>query len=82
MKKLLALAAIVALAGCASIESPLDDGYQFGDLTKTPFELQRQYCETADPKARAIRMALLQRFGVHVPSDGACTSILEYINDS
>ena len=76
---ILALAAL--LSGCANINTPLDDGYQLGDLTATPFALQRQYCETADPKLRAVRMVLLQRAGVPLPDNGACADIVEVLSD-
>lgn len=77
MKRLIAAAALaVALAGCASVQSPLDDGYQFGDLTGTVLSLQAEYCATADPRERAFRLAALRAAGVPIPRSGACADIL------
>lgn len=41
---LMALGALFA-GGCATIVTPVDDGYRFGDTTRT-------YCETTDPAIR------------------------------
>ena len=81
MRNVLAAAALLTLAGCANIESPLDDGYDVGDLTATPLVLQARYCDTADPRLRAVRMVLLQRSGVQLPDKGACADIVELLND-
>lgn len=74
-------AALVALAlsACAGMQTPLDDGYQFGDLTATVAEIQAQYCATADPYQRAVLLALLERSGANIPDRGACTDLLELI---
>lgn len=63
---------LFALAGCA--------GYEYGDVTNTVLTTQAEYCESADPYQRAIRMVLLQRAGLDLPDDGACADILELIN--
>ncbi|WP_299316223.1 hypothetical protein, partial [uncultured Halomonas sp.] len=77
MKRLIVFAALaVALAGCASIDSPMDDGYQFGDLTGTVLSLQAEYCSSADPRERAFRLAALRAAGVPIPRSGACADIL------
>ncbi|SDO72225.1 hypothetical protein SAMN04487957_110124 [Halomonas shengliensis] len=77
MKRIIfALLAALAAAGCASIDSPMDDGYQFGDLTGTVLSLQAEYCATADPRERAFRLAALRAAGVPIPRSGACADIL------
>jgi len=76
MRTIITFAAAAALAGCASVQSPMDDGYQFGDLTGTVLSLQAEYCRTADPRERAFRLAALRAAGVPVPASGACTDIL------
>lgn len=68
--------ALIPLAGCASIETPLDDGYQYGDLAAA----REAYCENANPYRRAVLLALMHRAGVDLPDNGACTDILEMIN--
>lgn len=75
MRCLIPLAAALLLAGCASIQSPLDDGYQFGDFG----DLREQYCESADPQRRAVVLAPMYRAGVPLPPNGACADILEVL---
>lgn len=77
MKTIAAVAAAAVVAGCASIESPLDDGYQFGDLTKAALVLQAEYCANTDYRLRAFRLAALRAAGVPVPPSGACGDIVE-----
>lgn len=88
MKYIMMLLMVALLAGCAGggnpfanngIQSPLDDGYQFGDGLSTVDILQTRYCATADPRRRAIALAALERLGAPIPSRGACTDILEVI---
>ncbi len=76
----LALLVALALTACASIESPLDDGYQPGDAIGTVSTLQARYCATADPHQRAIVLALLHRAAVPIPERGACTDLLQLID--
>lgn len=80
MRNAIAAAALLALAGCASIETPLDDGYQVGDLTGTTLELQSRYCDTADPYKRAITLAVMHRVGVPLPPNGVCVDLLEALD--
>ena len=76
MRLLLLSLFFLALAGCASVKSPLDDGYQVGDITGTVLSLQAEYCSSADPRERAFRLAVLRAAGVPVPRAGACADIL------
>ena len=76
-KGILGLAAGLALAGCAAVETPLDDGYQFGDLTASAITLQAAYCAESDPRERAFRLAILRAAGVPIPPSGACRDIIE-----
>lgn len=79
MRTIIAITTAAILAGCASIDSPMDDGYQFGDLTGTVLSLQAEYCATADPRERAFRLAALRAAGVPIPPSGACADILALI---
>ena len=81
LRLIFATAAAVALYGCASIDSPMDDGYQAGDITSTVLSLQAEYCRTADPRERAMRLAAIRATGVPVPPSGACTDILALFPD-
>lgn len=75
-----ALLAALALTACKSIDSPMDDGYQVGDLTGTALTLQARYCITADPYQRAVALALLHKARAPIPERGVCTDILELID--
>lgn len=80
MKRMIyAVLSALALTGCASVQSPMDDGYQFGDLTGTVLSLQAEYCATADPRERAFRLAALRAAGVPIPASGACADILSLV---
>ena len=79
MRMITAILAALALAGCATIDSPMDDGYQFGDLTGTVLSLQAEYCTSADPRERAFRLAALRAAGVPIPASGACADILALV---
>ena len=76
MRTIIAITTAAILTGCASVNSPMDDGYQFGDLTGTVLSLQAEYCATADPRERAFRLAALRAAGVPIPRSGACADIL------
>lgn len=78
MKKLiLAASATLVLAGCASTNSD----YEFGDLTNGVLTMQAEYCATADPRARALRLAALRAAGVPIPPSGACADIISLVPD-
>lgn len=80
MKRIIyAVLAALSLTGCATIDSPMDDGYQFGDLTGTVLSLQAEYCSSADPRERAFRLAALRAAGVPIPRSGACADILALV---
>lgn len=79
-RTLLALTLAPALlAGCAATTDTNGDGYQLGDLTTGVLALQAEYCATADPQRRALRVAALRAAGVPVPPSGACTDILALV---
>lgn len=80
MRYAIVLTILALLGGCASIESPLDDGYQFADALGTVDTLQARYCAAADPNQRAIILALLHRANVPIPERGACTDLLKLID--
>ncbi|WP_163557569.1 hypothetical protein [Halomonas sp. NO4] len=84
MRRLILVAGLgVILAGCATndVETPLDDGYQPGDVVGTVDTLQAQYCANADPRQRAYALAALEALKVTIPDRGACTDILELVDD-
>lgn len=59
--KLVAIAMMLALvAGCASLTSPLDEGYEFGDN-------MAHYCESTDKTVRAAGRLLAARAGLTLP---------------
>jgi hypothetical protein len=64
------------ISGCAQVQTPLDDGYDFGDLS----EWRAEYCATADPYRRAVLLALAARAGLTLPSNGVCTDPLEVLD--
>lgn len=68
------------LVGCAAIDTPLDEDYQFGDTYGSVHTLQAQYCEESDPAQRALYRGLLKRLYSEYPSEGACTDILDLLN--
>lgn len=78
--KALLVAVTVILSACAAVQTPLDEGYQFGDTTGSVLLLQQRYCESADPRSRAVTLALMYRAGIELPPEGACTDILEVLN--
>lgn len=72
MARLLLAMALFALVGCAT--------YSPGDGVGTALELQKRYCDNADPRSRAVTLALMYRAGIELPPEGACTDILEVLN--
>lgn len=79
MKYLMMLIAALALTACDAIVSPFDDGYEFGDTTRSALALQAKYCAEADPYRRAVILAMLNNAGLVVPPSGACTDLLELV---
>lgn len=75
MKFFVAIAAAVALSGCAGTD------YQPGDITSGALELQARYCAETDPRERAVRLAVLRAAGVAVPASGACTDVLDMVHE-
>lgn len=80
-KTVAGVAAALALSGCAAIDTPLDEGYEFGDMTGSVLEVQAKYCAESDPYQRAVMIAAMRSAGVKIPASGACTDILELIPD-
>ncbi len=64
------------LTGCAQVQTPLDDGYEFGDLG----EWRAEYCATADPYRRAVLLALAAKAGLTLPPNGICTDPFEVLD--
>lgn len=70
----------VLLHGCASVETPLDEGYGFGDTTGSLLEKRDSYCDEADDHQRAVLLALAWQAGLSLPANGACADLLEVID--
>lgn len=86
---ILALALIVASAGCESLRTPLDDGYQFGDLSRTVYggaahiaALRTAYCQSGDPLVRRGLLLSIHAVAPNYPEDGVCTDLLETLSDA
>lgn len=79
MRKLLALITILALAlfmaGCATTTDSADDGYQFGDVSASLLDRQRNYCAEADPVRRAVLLAVIRSQVPAYPPSGLCTGV-------
>jgi hypothetical protein len=73
---------VITLTGCAAIDTPVDDGYEFGDTYKSVYTLQQTYCQETDPAQRALYRGLLKRLYGDYPSEGACTDILNLLIES
>lgn len=71
MRYAIIFAVLLMLGGCAGVQTPLDDGYQFGDISET----RRDYCATADPQARANLLAIIRLSGAVIPPSGICTDV-------
>lgn len=76
MVKLCLFLFALLLSGCAQVPTPLDDGYQYGDLS----EWRAEYCATSDPYRRAALLALAARVGLALPIDGICTDPFEVLD--
>lgn len=71
---------LVVLPGCASsvrspelsADSPLADGYQFGDLTREAVKLQADFCIKGDPIARFLLLRLLDSTKFQIEGQGLC----------
>ena len=72
MRIIFAIAAAVALYGCAS-------EYRLGDLTSGVLAMQAEYCVESDPRERALRLAALRAAGVPIPPSGACADIVAMV---
>jgi len=83
MKQWIAAGVIAGLmAGCSSWETPMDDGYDFGDLSRTALQLRANYClAVEDSKARAAAGNVLRSRGIPVPEDGICNEVLDRLGD-
>lgn len=75
MKTLTPCAVAIALTGCATVTTPLDEDYRFGDLTGSLLAAQAEYCATADPYRRAALAAVLRSQGIGLSPGGACTHL-------
>lgn len=77
---LLAVFLTATLTACTAIQTPLDEGYTFGDTYRSVYTLQQTYCASTDPAQQALYRGLLKRLYGDYPSEGACTDILEVLN--
>jgi len=79
IKTILAVILAGSLAGCSNITSPFDEGYEFGDLTKTTLQVQAKYCTEADPVQRALMLTTIRSAYPDFPASGACSDLFELI---
>lgn len=77
MIRMVIIGVAALLAGCATTA----DDYQLGDITGGVLSMQAEYCATADPQRRAIRVAALRAAGVPIPPSGACSDIIALVPD-
>lgn len=82
LRLIFAFAAALALTACANLTTPTDPDYQLGDLTGSVLQMQAEYCATAEPGQRALRLAALRAAGVPIPPSGACTDILALVPEA
>ncbi|MFG6159641.1 hypothetical protein ACGTNG_12615 [Halomonas sp. 1390] len=82
MRTMITAACLAALSGCASIESPLDDGYRVGDLSRTVYggtahlmSLRDAYCDAADDTARNALLLGIRAIEPGYPVEGVCMSL-------
>ena len=74
MKTIIALLAALVLAACVT-----DREYRLGDISGGVISMQAEYCATADPRERALRLAALRAAGVPIPPSGACADIIALV---
>jgi hypothetical protein len=75
---------MLLISACSSIETPMDDGYQFGDVTKTTYlgakrlvHARYVYCTAAEgSEARATALGVIHTLRPGYPEDGICTNLL------
>ena len=77
------------ITGCASIETPLDDGYQPGDVGRTVYggagrilQLQHEYCQNGDLLAREMLLYFVRSAVPGYPVDGLCTDLIAVIREA
>jgi len=75
---------MLLISACSSIETPMDDGYQFGDVTKTTYlgakrlvHARYVYCSATDgSEAKATALGVIHTLRPGYPEDGVCTNLL------
>lgn len=67
-----ALIIALLLTACAT-------DYRLGDISTGIISMQAEYCATADPAERALRLAALRAAGVPIPPSGACADIIALV---
>ncbi|MCG7598864.1 hypothetical protein MHM84_03635 [Halomonas sp. McH1-25] len=80
--KRIALLALLLLAGCASIKTPIDADYQFGDTTGSLLALQHDYCVEGDMIARQLLLMSARALIPDYPPSGLCTDLIEVLSDA
>lgn len=89
MRRTILILAALATAGCASLETPLDDGYQPGDMARTAYAgagrllaLQQAWCDGGDLVAKQVLLLSMRAAVPGYPEDGLCTDIIEALGDA
>jgi len=65
--------------GCAAIDTPVDDGYEFGDTLDSIIVLQAKYCAETNPVKRSIYLKAVKSLVPFYPERGACTDLAEVV---
>lgn len=82
--KACSIALMLLLGGCTAVHTPLDDGYDPGDVGRTVFggaahllSLRQAYCTEGDYLARQGLLLAIRQVAPAYPRDGLCTHLLE-----
>lgn len=81
MKVLLTLILVMILSACATIQTPYDDDYEFGQTTDSIIQLQDKYCSETSPVRRMAYLSVIRSVIPEYPLTGACTPLLDLVID-
>ncbi|MYL22544.1 hypothetical protein GLV89_01840 [Halomonas alkaliantarctica] len=84
MKTLTLFVLLVLLTSCAGVTTPLDDGYEVGDVSRTVYggaahlaALRAAYCQSGDPLVRQAMLLSIRAIASHYPEEGLCTDLVD-----
>lgn len=77
MKTFIVFLLTLFLLGCDSLDRELDDGYQFGDISKAALSdvkhLRDAYCIEKDPAIKKVIIASIRLKLPGYPEEGMCS---------